>query len=72
MEYVMTTGWDGEAGVLIATSDDVPRLALESGFLDALVERVKSAVPELLSLNGRAATEIPLCFKSERHEMVHA
>ena len=44
--------WDEEAAVWIATSDDVPGLVLESGSFDALVERVKLAVPELLKLNG--------------------
>ncbi len=72
MEYLISTTWDAEAGVWIATSEDVPGLVLESGSLDALMERVKAAVPELLSLSGRTATDIPLFFRSERHEMVHA
>ncbi|HUX42419.1 MAG TPA: DUF1902 domain-containing protein [Rectinemataceae bacterium] len=72
MEYVISAKWDAEAGVWIATSDDVPGLVLESGSLDALMERVKSAVPELLSLNGREAADIALFFKSERHELVHS
>lgn len=51
MEYKIKFAWDGEAAVWIATSDDVPGLALESGSFDALVERVRHAVPELLELN---------------------
>ena len=51
--------WDAEAQVWVATSEDVPGLVLESGSFDALVERVKVAVPELLELNGtRPATYI--------------
>ena len=72
MEYVITTTWDTESLVWIATSEDVPGLALESGSLDALMERVRIAVPELLSLNGKAPEDIPLFFKSERHDLVHA
>ena len=72
MEYLISTTWDAEAGVWTATSEDIPGLVLESGSLDALMERVKAAVPELLSLSGRAVTDIPLFFRSERHEMVHA
>jgi hypothetical protein len=72
MEYVITTTWDSEASVWVATSEDVPGLALESGSLDALMERVRFAVPELLSLNGKAEGDIPLLFKSERHDLVHA
>ena len=45
--------WDDEASVWVATSDDVPGLVLESGSLDALIERVKVAVPELLALNNK-------------------
>lgn len=44
--------YDEETSVWIAESDDVPGLALESGSLNALIERVKMAVPELLELNG--------------------
>jgi hypothetical protein len=72
MEYVITTTWDAEASVWIATSDDVPGLALESGSLDALMERVRFAVPELLALNGNEQADIPLYFKSERHDLVHS
>ena len=35
--------WDKEAMVWIAIGEDVPGLVLESGSLDALVERVKQA-----------------------------
>jgi hypothetical protein len=43
--------WDSDAAVWIATSRDVPGLILESGSFDALLERVRTAVPELLELN---------------------
>jgi len=72
MEYVITTTWDAEASVWIATSEDVPGLALESGSLDALMERVRNAVPELLALNGNSQDDIPVFFKSERHDLLHA
>jgi hypothetical protein len=64
--------WDQEAGVWIATSEDVPGLVLESGSFDALVERVRYAVPELLELNGIVRKNIPLCILSERHERMYA
>ena len=71
MEYVITTTWDTESSVWIATSEDIPGLALESGSLDALMERVRIAVPDLLSLNGNEQADIPLFFKSERHDLLH-
>ncbi|MBQ9662548.1 MAG: DUF1902 domain-containing protein [Oscillospiraceae bacterium] len=46
--------WDSEAAVWIATSKDVPGLVLESGSFDALIERVRHAVPELLELNSKS------------------
>ena len=51
MEYVVNFTWDNEACVWIATSDNIPGLTLESGSFDALVERIRFAVPELLELN---------------------
>ena len=44
--------WDAEADVWVATSEDVPGLVLESGSFDALLERIKYAIPELIELNG--------------------
>jgi len=73
MEYIVNLMWDNEAGVWIATSDDVKGLVLESGSLDALIERVRFAIPELLALNENPIENtISLCFRSERHEQVSA
>ena len=52
MEYIVNLNWDNEANVWVATSNDIPGLVLESGSFDALLERVRFAVPELLKLNG--------------------
>lgn len=68
MEYVITFTWDDEANVWIATSNDIPGLVLESGSFDALLERTRFAVPELLALNTSDAQPLSLTFKSERHE----
>lgn len=51
MEYTVTFTWDNEADVWIATSKDIPGLILESGSFDALLERVRFAIPELLRMN---------------------
>ncbi len=50
MEYTINLTWDNEANVWTATSDDIPGLVLESGSFDALLERAKSAIQELLEL----------------------
>ena len=48
MEYTINLIWDKEAGVWVATSEDVKGLVLESSSPDSLIERVKIAIPELL------------------------
>ncbi len=67
MEYTIKLTWDPEAGVWIATSGDIPGLVLESGSFDALLERVRFAVPELLALDD-TKSPLSLNFLSERHE----
>lgn len=68
MEYVINFVWDSEANVWIATSDDVPGLVLESGSFDALLERTRMTVPELLALNLSEDNPISLLFTLERRE----
>jgi len=48
-EYRVNFTWDEEVCVWIATSEDIAGLVLEHGSFDALVERVRLAVPELLT-----------------------
>ena len=69
-EYLVSLIWDEEAGVWVATSDNIPGLVLESGSLDALIERVRFTAPELLSLNGIVRNEYPVRFISERLELI--
>ena len=64
--YTIVLSWDDEASVWIAESEDLPGLILESGSFDALVERVKIAVPDLLELDRTDHTQIQLHFKAER------
>lgn len=72
MEYTINLIWDDEASVWVATSENIQGLVLESGSLDALIERVCFAIPELLSMNHNTnKTPISLNFRSERHEQVH-
>mgnify|MGYP001499210641 FL=1 len=68
-EYTVLVTWDEEAQVWSAISDEIP-LALESGSLDALIERVKMATPEILELNGKEDSKIRLFFKAERQALV--
>ena len=69
-EYNVKLVWDPDPQVWVATSDDIPGLVLEGGSFDALTERVRFAVPELLSLDGIEDSAVTLWFRSERRELV--
>ena len=68
IEYTITMTWDSGAAVWYAVCDDIP-IALESNSFDKLVERVKSAAPELLEMNG-AEPACVLRFVAERKDSV--
>jgi predicted RNase H-like HicB family nuclease len=70
IEYSITLTWDDEASVWIAESDDIPGLILESESFDKLIERVKTAVPDLLELEGKEHPQTKLHFKAERLAVV--
>ena len=73
MEYVVTIAWDGEANVWTASSDDVKGLVLEAGSIDALMERVRHAGPELLTLNKQNTEDrTVLHFYIEKSERMYA
>jgi hypothetical protein len=73
-ELVVKALWDAEAGVWVATSDNIPGLVTESKTFEALLKKLRTLVPELLELNnamprsGRA----PYRVVAERHEGVQA
>jgi predicted RNase H-like HicB family nuclease len=49
MTYTIDAEWDAEAGVWLASSPDVPGLATGAESLDALVEKLRIVVPDLLA-----------------------
>jgi predicted RNase H-like HicB family nuclease len=50
--YAVRCSWDPEVGVWVATSEEVPGLATGTETLDALIEKLKVVIPELLEANG--------------------
>jgi len=62
-ECKITFTWDNEACVWIATSEDVYGLVLEHSSFDTLAERVRKAVPDLLSLEGTLCDSISLNYE---------
>ena len=68
-EYTIVLTWDEEASVWVAENNDIP-IALESGSLDLLMERVRNAAPELLELNGKSHANTTLHFVMERQNVL--
>ena len=63
---------DDEARVWVATSDDVPGLATEEATMEALIEKLKVILPELLEANGiRIGLEAPLEILTHRFEIAN-
>ena len=69
-EYTILLTWDDEASVWIAESDDIPGLILESNSFDMLIDRVKTAIPDLLEIEGKEHSQTTLHFKAERLAIV--
>ncbi len=66
--------WDEEAGVFVATSDDIPGLATEAGSMEDLITKLKCMIPELLELNtpNHLPKDIPFKIHSQIDAIAHA
>lgn len=70
MEYTVIFSYDEESNVWIANSDDIIGLVLESESYDALLKKVKEAIPELLEINGQPQAKV-INIKSEKRQLVY-
>jgi predicted RNase H-like HicB family nuclease len=72
--YRVHADWDPEARVWVATSDDVPGLATEASTVEALAEKLRIMIPELLEANqllsGGQPDAIAFELTSHRQEKV--
>jgi predicted RNase H-like HicB family nuclease len=70
--YHVQADWDPEAGVWVATSDDVPGLATEDETIEALTKKLRTIVPELLEANQMLLSGQAIAFElmSHRQELV--
>ena len=70
--FFVRAEWDEEASVWVATSDDVPGLATEEANMEALIEKLKVIIPELLEANGiRIDQEVLFEVMTRRFEIAH-
>ncbi len=60
--YYVHAEWDPDANVWVATSEAVPGLAIEASTSEALIEKLKVVIPELLELNS-IITDGPIAFE---------
>lgn len=65
--------WDDEASVWVATSQDVDGLAIEATTMDALIQRLKIVIPELIELNhsGQIIDEMPFMLDGFMANRMH-
>lgn len=74
LKYKVNAFWDEQAQVWVAESDSVLGLATEAETLEALTQKLRILVPELLQLNGMiedpSVREIEIEIISHRQETV--
>jgi predicted RNase H-like HicB family nuclease len=70
--YIVRADWDAEAEVWVAFSDEVPGLSTEAATVEALTEKLRVLIPELLEANHLApadpAAEISFEIDGHRRE----
>ena len=62
MSILVRADWDEEAGVWVASTNDIEGLAVEAETFERLEQKVVAAVSDLIELNGIRfeAPEIPI------------
>jgi predicted RNase H-like HicB family nuclease len=70
-KFYIKAVWDDEAGVWVASSEDVPGLSTEAETLELLIKKLKIIIPELLHANDITLPDHPISFHlvSERTEI---
>lgn len=69
--YNVRAEWDEEASVWVASSEDVPGLATGAETVEALIEKLRVIIPELLEENGllpAEGTDVQFAITAERTE----
>lgn len=72
--YQVNAFWDEESAVWVATSEDVPGLATEADTIEALSQKLRNIVPELLFSNHVISADyagaIAVQLTSHRQELI--
>lgn len=59
--------WEPEAGVWIATSNDVSGLVVEADSWPSMIEEMRLLLPDLLELSGEKHDNLSLTFRAAEH-----
>lgn len=73
MIYKVEAFWDVETAVWVATSEDIPGLVTEAETIEALMQKLRSIVPEMILLNRLVTPDtdsIALQLTSHRQELI--
>ena len=71
--YEILAQWDGDAGVWVAESEDVPGLVAEGGSPSILAQKLRILIPELLELNAvpaRRAGKFHVRYEHEESDVL--
>lgn len=52
-ERIVNALWDPDAGVWVATSEDIAGLVTEAKTFEALLKKLRALIPQLMRLNGQ-------------------
>lgn len=63
----VTALWDDEAGVWIATSEDIHGLVVEADTWADMIEEVRLVLPDLLEPSGESGEDVFPTFQMEEH-----
>ena len=66
---VVRAVWDGEAGVWVASSEDIAGLAVEAETIEALQRKIPPVIEDLIEMDGLEfdLREIPVEIRSEAY-----
>ena len=70
-ERIVNALWDAEAGVWVATSDDIRGLVTESKTFEALLKKLRTLVPELSALERSKTTSIHSRYSHHHAKLIH-
>lgn len=66
-QVTVSAFWDDEAQVWVAESDDVPGLITEAENIEALADKLRVLIPELMDLAGNEHDLAHVHLHMERH-----